>query len=190
MPSNHQCFLIQHGFEIEVQPKVAMSHHLGMNYYVNFLGHLGNNGFQLKGRLEPLAIEKKNSGGYFGATSQQLGFPMDLKNTPISRFSCINVENPKKQADQFWASLSRIHIYYTKYDYFYILPKNWSAWFSEISAFRQLTLDMGVFIRSMGSPDSKDIKISMGKVHFGTTWFTPSLLGFLGHGWPWNGKNL
>jgi hypothetical protein len=25
-----------------------LPHHLGMNYYVNFLGHLGSNGFQLK----------------------------------------------------------------------------------------------------------------------------------------------
>ena len=28
-----------------------LSHHLGINYYVNFLGHLGCNGFQLKGRF-------------------------------------------------------------------------------------------------------------------------------------------
>ena len=48
MPSNHQCFLMQHGFEIEVQPTKI---HLGVNYYVNFLGHLGSNGFQLKGRF-------------------------------------------------------------------------------------------------------------------------------------------
>ena len=26
----------------------ALTHHLGMNYYVNFLGHLGSKGFQLK----------------------------------------------------------------------------------------------------------------------------------------------
>ena len=73
MPSNHQCFLIQHGFEIEVQPKVAMSHHLGMNYYVNFLGHLGNNGFQLKGRLEPLAIEKTKFWGLFWSYQPAIG---------------------------------------------------------------------------------------------------------------------
>ena len=33
---------------------------------------------------------------------------------------------------------------------------NSSAWFSGFSSFGQLTLDMGVFIRSMGSPDCKD----------------------------------
>ena len=27
------------------------THHLGMNYYVNFLGHLGSNGFLLKWRF-------------------------------------------------------------------------------------------------------------------------------------------
>ena len=27
------------------------THHLGMNYYVNFLGRLGSNGFQLKWRF-------------------------------------------------------------------------------------------------------------------------------------------
>ena len=27
------------------------------------------------------------------------------KNTPISRISCLNVENPENQADQFWTSL-------------------------------------------------------------------------------------
>ena len=26
---------------------VSLTHHLGMNYYVNFLGHLGSNVFQL-----------------------------------------------------------------------------------------------------------------------------------------------
>ena len=35
------------------------SHHLEMNYYVNFLGRLGSNRFQLKNEgLAPLAIEK------------------------------------------------------------------------------------------------------------------------------------
>ena len=41
-----------------------------------------------------------------------------------------------------------------------------SAWFSELSTFKQLTLDMGVFIRSMGSTNYKDIKIAMEEVHF------------------------
>jgi hypothetical protein len=35
------------------------AHHLGMNYYVNFLGRLGSNGFQKKNEdLAPMAIEK------------------------------------------------------------------------------------------------------------------------------------
>ena len=38
--------------------------------------------------------------------------------------------------------------------------------FSGFSSFRQLTLDMGVFIRSMGSPDCKHIKMSLKEVHF------------------------
>ena len=36
----------------------------------------------------------------------------------------------------------------------------------EFSTFRQLTLAMGLFIRSMGTPVCKDIKIAMGEVHF------------------------
>ena len=51
--------------------------------------------------------------------------------------------------------------------------KNWSAWFSGFSSFRQLTLDMGVFIRSMGCPDCEDIEIAMGEVYFQGTWFNP-----------------
>ena len=56
---------------------------------------------------------------------------------------------------------------------------NWLAWFSGFSSFWQLTLDMGVFIRFMGSPDCKDLKNAMGEVNFWGTWFTP-LLGVLG----------
>ena len=47
--------------------------------------------------------------------------------------------------------------------------QNLKAWFSGFSTFRQLTLDMGVLIRSMGSPDCEDIKIAFGG--FGT-WMT------------------
>ena len=43
---------------------------------------------------------------------------------------------------------------------------NWSAWFSGFSSFRQLTLDMGVFNRFMGSPDCKDFKNAMEGVIF------------------------
>ena len=32
-------------YELYCRPS---THHLGTNYYVNFLGHLGSNGFQLK----------------------------------------------------------------------------------------------------------------------------------------------
>ena len=32
-------------------------------------------------------------------------------NTPISRVSCLNVENPENQDDQFWASLPKTQIY-------------------------------------------------------------------------------
>ena len=53
-----------------------------------------------------------------------------------------------------------------------------------LSTFGQLTLNMGVFILSMVSPDCKDIKISLGEVHFCGTWFTPSFRGFWGRGWP------
>ena len=46
--------------------------------------------------------------------------------------------------------------------------------------FWQLTLDMGVFIRFMGSPDCKDLKNAMGEVNFLGTWFTPLFGGFGG----------
>ena len=53
--------------------------------------------------------------------SLQSGLPMDHINTPISRVSCLNVEYPENQADQFWASLPKIQIYYTTYYIHYIL---------------------------------------------------------------------
>ena len=62
--------------------------------------------------------------------SLQSGLLMDHINTPISRVSYPNVENPKNQADQFWASLPKIQIYYTTYYIHYILkmPKiDWSG---------------------------------------------------------------
>jgi hypothetical protein len=34
------------------------THHLGLNYFVNFLGHLDSNGFQLKGRFDTDGNEK------------------------------------------------------------------------------------------------------------------------------------
>ena len=46
-----------------------------------------------------------------------IGLPMDHINTPTSRVSYPNVENPKYQADQFWASLPKIQntTYYIHY---------------------------------------------------------------------------
>ena len=42
---------------------LPISHHLGKNYYVNILGHIGsNNGFHIKA---PMAIEKSKSWGPF-----------------------------------------------------------------------------------------------------------------------------
>ena len=66
---------------------------------------------------------------------------------------------------------------------------NWSAWFSGFSPFRQLTLDMGVFNRFMGSPilshDCKDFKNSMEEGNFrGMYLKKPSFGGFWGRGWP------
>ena len=57
--------------------------------------------------------------------------------------------------------------------------QNWFAWFSGFSKFGQLTFDMGVFIRSMGSPDCEDIKIAMEEAHFAVP-DLPPLFGVLG----------
>jgi hypothetical protein len=54
------------------------------------------------------------------------------------------------------------------------------AWFSEFSTFRQLTLDMGVFIDIMGSPDCNYIKIAMGEVDFLGYLIHPLFFGVLG----------
>ena len=46
------------------------THHLGINYYVNFLERLGSNGFQLKRRFGNHDNWKnQNPGGHLGATS-------------------------------------------------------------------------------------------------------------------------
>ena len=66
---------------------------------------------------------------------------MDLINTPMPRVSCRNDENLENKADQFVA----------------FLPKNFGKIFSGFLSFGQLTLGMGVFIRSMASPDCKDL---------------------------------
>ena len=54
---------------------------------------------------------------YIFFISLQSEFPMDLINTPMSRVTCPNVENPENQADQFWAFLPKMLIYYTIYYY-------------------------------------------------------------------------
>ena len=47
-------------------------------------------------------------------------------------------------------------------------------------SFRQLILDIGVFIRIMESPDCNFMKIAMGEVYFRGTWKNPLLGGFGG----------
>ena len=53
--------------------------------------------------------------------SLQSRLPVDHKNTLISWVSHPNEENSKNQANQFWASLPKIQIYYTTYSIDYIL---------------------------------------------------------------------
>ena len=45
----------------------SCAHCLGMNYYVNFLGGLGSNGFNIKWRFG--SLKSQNPGDRFGATS-------------------------------------------------------------------------------------------------------------------------
>jgi hypothetical protein len=71
---------------------------------------------------------------------------MNLLNTPMSRVSCRNDENPEKQADKFRAFLHKMQIH--------------------LLSFGQLTLGMGVFRRFMGSPDCEDLKNTMEKLIF------------------------
>ena len=53
-----------------------------------------------------------------------MGLPIISTNTPMSSISCLNVENPENQADQFWAFLPKMQIYYTKP---WKNAPNWSA---------------------------------------------------------------
>ena len=128
--------------------------------------------------------------------SLQSGLPMEYINTPyhrlvvqmwkILRTKLINFGHlyPKST----FTTLPIWYTHYTLYTKDYILytkdAQNWSAWFSGFSTFGQLTLDMGVFIWSMGSLDCKDMQIAVEKVHFCCTWFLPSFGGFWGRGWP------
>ena len=74
--------------------------------------------------------------------SLQLGLPMNLINTPMPRVSCPNDENPEKK---FFEKKKSQNFFFSKF------------FFSGFSSFGQLTLGMGVFIRSMASPDCKDL---------------------------------
>ena len=89
---------------------------------------------------------------------------MDLIITPILRVNCPNVENHENTADQFCTSLvySVYCMYYSKFGFWVKMPKiDWPG-----SQDFKRTLDMGVFIWSMSSPDCKDIKIAMEEVFF------------------------
>ena len=79
--------------------------------------------------------------------SLQLGLAMDLINTPMPRVGCRNDENPeKKNFEKKKIEKKNLKkIFFSK------------IFFSGFSSFRQLTLGMGVFIRSMASPDCKDL---------------------------------
>jgi hypothetical protein len=81
--------------------------------------------------------------------SSQLGLPINLLNTPMSRVSCRNDGNFENQADQFRAFLHKMQIHH--------------------SSFGQLTLGMGVFRRFMGSPDCQDLKNAREEVNFRDT---------------------
>ena len=79
--------------------------------------------------------------------SLQSGLPMNLINTPMPRVSCRNDENPEKKNFEKKIFLR----FFFKFFFFS------NFFFSGFSSFRQLTLGMGVFIRSMASPDCKDL---------------------------------
>jgi hypothetical protein len=71
----------------------------------------------------------------------------------MSRVTCRNDENPENQANNLGHFYQNILVK---------IPQIFSGFLS----FGQLTLDMGVFIRSMGSPVCEDIEIVMGEVYF------------------------
>ena len=54
--------------------------------------------------------------------------------------------------------------FFETFDFFFFLLSK--LFFSGFFTFRQLILDMGVFIRFMGSPDCNVMKIAMGEVNF------------------------
>ena len=79
--------------------------------------------------------------------SLQSGLAMDLINTPMPRVGCRNDENPEKK------NFEKKNFEKKNLKFFFFF----NFFFSEFSSFRQLTLGMGVFIRSMASPDCKDL---------------------------------
>ena len=85
--------------------------------------------------------------------SSQFGLSMNLLNTPCQGFV---VQMMKILRTILWKN-----------------ALNWLTWFSEFSSFWQPTLDMGVFISFMRSPDCEDFKNSTEEVNFWGTWFTP-----------------
>ena len=81
---------------------------------------------------------------------------------PISRVSCQSVEKSWEPGQSNLAIFTMLCSWYcvVNLDFRWRSPQ--LAWFSRLSTFRQLTLDMVVFIRTMGSPDCEDIKIIYG----------------------------
>ena len=87
--------------------------------------------------------------------SLQSGLAMDLINTPMPRVSCLNDENPEKKKLKKKNLKKKISkFFFSKF------------FFSGFLSVRQPTLGMGVFIRSMASPNCKDLKNAMEEVNF------------------------
>ena len=81
---------------------------------------------------------------------------MDLINTPMPRVSCPNDENPEKKN---FEKKKNLRFFFSNFFFS-------NFFFSGFSSFRQPTLGMGVFIRSMASPNCKDLKNAMEEVNF------------------------
>ena len=79
--------------------------------------------------------------------SLQTGLAMDLINTSMPRVSCPNDENPEKKKilKKKKSQKKILNFFFSKFV------------FSGFSSFGQLTLGIGVFIRSMASLDCKDL---------------------------------
>ena len=88
----------------------------------------------------------------------------DFQWTPMPRISCQNDKNSGKKKLKQKLKKKKIQ----KFNFF----------FQGFSSFRQLTLDIWVFNRFMGSPDCKDLKNPMEEVNIQGTWKNP-LFGVL-----------